>query len=552
MAATNAVLDLLRRPEPQLRELQRRGARMHAALIALGWLLLFSCAAAVLYAVYSLWQSGTWSLDWASAFPVLYIAVTSLRLFTFTDSSAALYEPVAALRAAVVNGDNALAPPADLALATPEPSPLPNVGSVFGPLRRLPTVRVFLFAMLGGIVAFISFLSAGVAAWPAETPEIRDAAVWIALGSTLWTLAMIGAVLWLRRPLRVRPEDGSLTWRTPIGRRARLPWRDARACFVFTERRGTDYALVTTYFLDGGRRVLVWRATPRDATPGTTAARRLAAEVSLRTGLTLRDVSAEASRIALLAPSTRSAARRKRADTAPTHRDGGTAVTPPKIRPSPLTWIVPLLLVVLVGGGVLGLQVYQTAMRAQLYAQAHSHAPCFADALGGDDGQWPVVAGSAYVDGNYQLTTGESTSTAFVPAPRGCGDALYEVSARTDAGFYLSGVGIAVRGPRFFDPLLALRVTPDGSWWLTRPSALYRFDDYKLIELENSAAIHKRLGSWNQIGVLVRGGQFTFYINGRYVTDYHDDALAGGTVGLYLDATTDSGSFKDYAVYPLT
>lgn len=143
MANTRAVLELLRRPEPRPRALQRRGARIHATFTALGWLLLFSGAASVLYEAYGLWQSGDWHLDWASVFPALYIAATSLRLFAVTDASAALYEPVAALRAAAADGNDALAPPADATLAKLEPSPLHNAESVIGPLRRPPQSGCF-------------------------------------------------------------------------------------------------------------------------------------------------------------------------------------------------------------------------------------------------------------------------------------------------------------------------------------------------------------------------------------------------------------------------
>jgi hypothetical protein len=61
----------------------------------------------------------------------------------------------------------------------------------------------------------------------------------------------------------------------------------------------------------------------------------------------------------------------------------------------------------------------------------------------------------------------------------------------------------------------------------------------------------KGLGTANRIAVLVQGPDLTFFINGHYATGYHDDALAGGHVGLILDDGSTSGDFNDFAIYPL-
>ncbi len=65
------------------------------------------------------------------------------------------------------------------------------------------------------------------------------------------------------------------------------------------------------------------------------------------------------------------------------------------------------------------------------------------------------------------------------------------------------------------------------------------------------SAIHRGFGVANRIAVLMNGSDFAFYVNGQYAAGYHDDALKGGEVCLYLDISSDSGDFSNFAVYPL-
>jgi hypothetical protein len=112
-------------------------------------------------------------------------------------------------------------------------------------------------------------------------------------------------------------------------------------------------------------------------------------------------------------------------------------------------------------------------------------------------------------------------------------------------------VGFAIAGPNNSTPLLTFRVTPDGSWWIERPSEMETYGANNSVRIGDLSAIHRGFGVSNQIAVLMNGADFTFYVNGHYAAGYHDDALNGGEIGLYLDITSESGDFSNFAVYPL-
>ena len=126
---------------------------------------------------------------------------------------------------------------------------------------------------------------------------------------------------------------------------------------------------------------------------------------------------------------------------------------------------------------------------------------------------------------------------------------LVEVTGRTGGDFDLGGVGFIVANSADSSDALSFRVTPSGEYWLDRYSP-QNPDGYKTLAIVHDGAIHAGFETPNRIGVLVRGSQYTFYVNGQFATSYDDDALRGGIVALYVDETSEQGTFLDVAVYP--
>jgi hypothetical protein len=134
--------------------------------------------------------------------------------------------------------------------------------------------------------------------------------------------------------------------------------------------------------------------------------------------------------------------------------------------------------------------------------------------------------------------------------PRVFDNALYEVTGSTYGGDDLGGVGFTMLGPDNSLTTLRVRVTPSGECWLDRTRQLSSpsNDDLQIVR---SGSIHGGFQVPNRIAMLVRGADYTFYVNGQYVAGIHDDALAGAEIALYTDETSTESAFTDFAVYPL-
>jgi hypothetical protein len=309
------------------------------------------------------------------------------------------------------------------------------------------------------------------------------------------------------------------------------------------------------YVLDGGAMTLAWRAD-KDADDGanaTSIASPPAPSLDLRqrirshSGLPLRDVTAQAEYIAW--GSTLSVATPR----PPLVRN--LISTPPapkgeirrRFRILGVT-LAPFLLLMLVSFGAM---VVQAPYYNHLYQQAHAHAALYRDALTHADGEWPVNDYIYFDNGVYHFQRSENDIyPTYTLAPRRYDHALVEVTGRTGGAFDLGGVGLTISGPDVTTPLLTFRATPDGKWWIERESKLGAYDPHSFYDIGDMSAIHQGFEVANQIAVLINGSDFTFYINGQYATGYHDDALNGAAVGLYLDNTSDSGDFSNFAVYP--
>jgi hypothetical protein len=122
------------------------------------------------------------------------------------------------------------------------------------------------------------------------------------------------------------------------------------------------------------------------------------------------------------------------------------------------------------------------------------------------------------------------------------------VTCRTFGDFDIGGGGFLVQGHDANLTSLDFFATISGEAWMEVSGYQYRNDNGPY-SIEGQSSVHRGYGVPNQVALLVRGGQFTFYVNGQFALGYQDASLAGGQVELY--ASGDEVAFNDYAVYPL-
>jgi hypothetical protein len=192
------------------------------------------------------------------------------------------------------------------------------------------------------------------------------------------------------------------------------------------------------------------------------------------------------------------------------------------------------------------------------YARSHSHALIYTSSLAQNDGLWSALPYTRFNDGAMEFvedTSYDPMIALLQPPPQ---DGLYEVAATVTQGFDLSGAGWAVVAPDGQTPTLEFWIDSRGGWWLERQAPDNRYDSslYRLNRFDTSDAIHKGYGVANQLSVLKRGADFSFFVNGQYMTGAHDDRLVNARVGLYMYPQLMPGEhgvigrFQDFAVYP--
>jgi hypothetical protein len=418
-----------------------------------------------------------------------------------------------------------------------------------GPLRPTSHAGTNAWLFGGAAILLIAFFAAVPLALSDGMPQV--AAIFAA--TCLPPAVALLLLAWgYARPLFVEEDGDGLRWRSPAGRFRRLPWRDAHSFFMLTRPRSWEIGIDTIFVLAAADAALAWRA---DIEPPTQEARYSASAALLqlvaeRTGLPLRDASVEAKRIAATARpvSHTDAAAKMRGEAAPSAESP--ADTPGhQLRLAGMV-LSPFLLLVAIS---LVAMLIQAPYYEHLYTQSHSHQPLYADPLTHADGDWPTTAFASFANGAYHFGESETAEDVmYVPAPRHDDHALYEVTGRTGSGFDLDGVGLAIAADDRSAPMLTFRVAPDGSWWLERFPTPQHDDPFNAFpRFQDTNTIHKGFGVANRIAALIRGSSVIFFINGHYATGYQDDALAGGRVGLFLDAGSTSGDFNDFAIYPL-
>jgi hypothetical protein len=551
MGELRSVPDLLARSDPSFARTQHRLRTLKFWTLGIFGCLYVGSLVFYVVAIVATWRDGDWLSYWAGVIIVGPVGIGLARVVLWRDERADLFAPVAELRQAIRNGDETLAPVAEISWELPRDISADPVR--IGPLRRPKATGTV--ATLWGIAVLV-LLVPGVGVPLALGAGNGHLALLLTIVGLLPALVCILLGWRLISPLFVRIDPEGLRWRRPLGLTTFIAWRDANSFFSLTAPRLLTNGRETLYVLDGGSMTLAWRerkgADTMSVASLDTPSRRLHQRITGYTGLPLRDVTAQAEQIAwwsaleviptasrgaiILAGILAPASHQPKQETMHRFRVAGMVLAP----------FLALALVSLVA------LLVQAPYYEHLYVQAHSHTALYRDALTHTDGDWPDNAFSHFDNRVYHFQQSENpTYLTYVVAPHRYDRVLVEVSGRTGGTFDLGGVGLAISGQGITSPLLTFRVTPDGSWWIESLPKLETYEGHNFVRIGHMSAIHRGFGVENQIAVLINGPDFTFYVNGQYAVGYHDDALKGGEICLYLDVTSDSGDFSNFAVYPL-
>ncbi len=529
MSQVTAVLDLLTRTNQDFDHTQHRSRRARRTLYVILGPLYTAAIAGAVFLLLRLIQGEESLTIWVGLMPLISFSIHLAQLFISfnSDSRAPFFTPVATLRDAIRTGDATLAPTVTES-AAPALTPSASSPTRIGPLPRPIKWSSLLIVLAIGAPVILTIAVPLLFAYV----SIQAGAI---TGVTLLLIATVSGLLAYRKysPVYVRVDSQGLRWRRLFGGHHHLTWQSAQALVQIANFSSYFGESKTAFILYGADRIFTWNVTG-PAWHERAATLSLIHTITQHTSLPLRDISTEVKRITFGAKSP-----------VPTNK-----ATPQerKYRFRVLGIVVtPFIIIALVAGAI---QIAEPFYFEHVYTQSHASAPLYADPLTHKDSDWPETAEARFTSASYTVTHDLELfgfHSSLILPPHRYNNALYVVTARSYGD---TEAGLAIRGARSSQPILAFYVDPKGGWWLEQDILDGKFHDHLFWRLGDSSAIHPGLGAPNRIAILVQGSDFTFYVNGHYITRYHDDHLAGGNVGLYLDPEDGQGSFSDFAVYP--
>lgn len=549
----------------------------------LPWLTLAVCVAAAggLAIAWVIWRQAMadlWSLYWVA---LVVCALISFYLVGSVIQRMSKYPfawetPEALIvRAATVASDERIAPLARIQPASADDAwGAPGIGRVVK-LRRpyvtldrrtLATLAFsLLFLLVFQMMLFVSFANDG------------GFQIWEAL-PLIWLAAMIvGAGIflrWMRRPASVVIGDDGVRWQRGL-RRHTLRWGDAQALCVIERRDTMDGRSQRVYWLQAADGALVWTSRwvkwerdsltneAIDLTDPSDPAWRFCALASMRTGQPLRDLTATMESLVTVEPGLAAKWRTLAPGfIAPLGSAAHVRILRQRAvalwRLRALTAVLLALSLMLLGAG-LGLLVAAPRVYGAQLAQAQRQPPIFADTLTPASAQWTdlTIAGPTFepID-NAAGMLGDGYGNFALAAPH-VRDGVVEVTVHHIVGSEYDWNGIILRGDQTKNRALIFAINSEGMWALDRlklkPGDSGFGPDDSLIRLgllTPMLAIHQGDTAVNRLAVIMRGGDYTFFVNGQYVGSYHETQDTGDRVGLAAESDSMLVGFSDFAIYP--
>lgn len=373
-----------------------------------------------------------------------------------------------------------------------------------------------------------------------------------------------------RLPFSVTLQPQGVAWRQ--GRRRRSePWSAAQAlCVLDMFPMGGAFQPQRLYWLQFPQGALAWASTPLPvwtreqhksgaASSTDDAAWRLCAIATQRTGLPLRDMTGIAMRLSAFSPRLENARQTLAPETpmyisAPEQAriDVQRAQRRRQIR---LRFGGQVVYVLALAGLAAGLYFGAPVAYGAELSQAERSAPIFHASLRNDSNGWQTRGSddlSLWYTGDGMHVT--SCCDEFAIAPRPVSDGVIEVTLHTVGDFDLDEAGLVLRADPQTDQALYFTITSGGGWRLTRGSMKQDSGPSNDLVYEglftSVLGIHTGNDVTNRLAVIMRGSDYTFFVNGRYIGSYHDNQIAGSRVGVYTDGTQDTSAFADFAIYP--
>jgi hypothetical protein len=118
------------------------------------------------------------------------------------------------------------------------------------------------------------------------------------------------------------------------------------------------------------------------------------------------------------------------------------------------------------------------------------------------------------------------------------------------------GVGLALSASTDGSSYVAFFVLPSGEWdlWQGIHAGANDQNSYTLTS-GHSSAIHGGFGATNRLLALIRGNTYLLYVNdhlvGTYTASSYDHLPTSGGAGVFLNESSISGWFTNFAVYPV-
>jgi hypothetical protein len=176
-------------------------------------------------------------------------------------------------------------------------------------------------------------------------------------------------------------------------------------------------------------------------------------------------------------------------------------------------------------------------------------AVLYQDDFSDPDSGWDVYeeedAEAAYVNGEYRVGVYDSDWVVWGNAnlAQDLGDVVIEVDVRQVDGPLDNNFGILLRYQPDGEAFYWFQISGDGYYSVD----LTEGDDWAtLVDWEMSDAIQQGIGPTNRIKVVGSGDQFSFYVNGEFLTSFSDGRLRSGDIGLAAGAFDEPGVIVHY------
>lgn len=540
-------------------------------------------------------RDGQWDHHlWDDDFMQLLITVVpgasawfvALKFCVYYPSPRVTLNMALAMREAASAGDDELAP--TLAMREGDPPQVDPLPHSYGPFKRPQGLLSMMRGLLATLLVLLGCLCLGgvVVIW-LFAPHISSRPTVTLILAVVGALLILPAVLFARRtvslarPIEIASDDLGLTFTGPaLQQPIAIPWSEVRA--FLTCRYGNSLNPSKAYVVVGRDQSIGWIVDKRTHGVPLVGSEHLVRLIQARAPVPLRDVT----QMAEWLTSTRWS-KEYRAGYARFHERSRTRGPSPVKLWTPITTkrlMLATLLVVLipllpapaiyVSGHIM--QRVQERRAEQQLRQIHTHTPLYFDALTTPSGDWPQhaatdddpleygVTSSGYqifVPGDYQV--GQLPTLA--PQGRSFGDVAVEVTVRNTGEVY-TGVGLALHLSDGGRDYVAFVVTPNDEqypgWNVEHygaPVSLPKagdsnsdlFSDTGYVSSQQSKAIHTGPDATNTLTAIIRGADYTLFINGVYVGDFHDPYPHPGPIGLEAELSSGTATFTNFTVYPL-